>query len=136
MNGRQEVTVIISGGNAWVTSEILVVGGTTWTEGITHKNVVWLLVTRKTVCLFPGPKLPKAIKAAAMASYPDASKVVFVGGQTASIKSASVSQEDIYELNCSPDGICEWKTIPLKLSIARHSHVAMFVPGNMVDCDN
>jgi hypothetical protein len=133
MNGRQEVTVIISGGNAWVTSEILVVGGTTWTDGITHKNVVWLLVTRKTVCLFPGPKLPKSINNAAMASSPDASKVVFVGGLSTSDK---VSQKDIYELSCSPDGICEWKTIPLKLSIARRSHVAMFVPGDMVDCEN
>jgi hypothetical protein len=80
--------------------------------------------------LFAGPKLPKASSNAAMALSPDGSKHVYVGGEL----STELSSTDLYELNCSPNGICEWNIIPLKLTIGRKKHVAMFIPGNMTDC--
>jgi hypothetical protein len=77
--------------------------------------------------VFAGPNLPKATEGAAMVPTSDGTRVVLIGG--------SATSKDLYELKCSSSS-CNWSLMEQKLSVARWSSVAMYVPDSFADCEN
>jgi hypothetical protein len=102
-----EKSVIVVGGGYWSSAEILDDGASQWRNG---------------------PSLPLEIGFAQLVQD-DLGGVVLVGGQTKN----GTFLDTLFRLADVGDE-AQWKQLPQRLKLARHSHTAMLIPDGYVNC--
>ena len=112
LNESNKTIVIVAGSSALYgggsRTEILTVGTETWTEG---------------------PALPHSIFRAAAVS--NGNTFILIGGKTNDLDPKI--RKELYALQCSW-GMCIWTKMEQELQQARHDHVAILIPNDMLNC--
>ena len=77
---------------------------------------------------FSGPNLPYGLSGAAMVTFPNASRLILIGGYCGEKHEYS---NKIWELTSNP---MEWVVLDQKLESARYGHVAYLIPDELTCC--